>query len=130
MRNAFTFKESEITLAKCKQPLNIIWSRDFSGEPTSLTVTKDAAGRYYISMVVITEISKLPFCTGEIGMDLGITAMITDHNGKEVLSPRFLEKKQKILRRRQKALSRKIKGSKNRKKAIEKVAKTHAKVRD
>ncbi len=130
MRNAFTYKDGQITLAKCKTPLNIIWSRRFSGEPSSLTITKDTAGRYFISFIVAEEIAKLPFSKGELGIDLGLTVFATDNTGRQISSPRFLEKKQKILKGRQKALSKKVKGSKNRSKAIVKVAKIHAKVRD
>jgi putative transposase len=52
MKNAFTFKNGELSLAKCARPLKIRWSRRFQGEPSSIAITLDGRGRYYISFLV------------------------------------------------------------------------------
>ena len=130
MKNAFTYKEGEITLAKQKESLNIRWSRRFCGNPSSLTVTRDSAERYYISITVKEEISSLPFVKKEIGLDLELTNAFKDHEGNTVSSPKFLEKGLKQLRQKQKSLSRKVQGSKNYGKAKKKVARLHARIRD
>lgn len=49
-------------------------SRQLSSIPSSVTVVKDAAGRYFASFVVQTDPSEvLPETTGEVGIDLGLT---------------------------------------------------------
>jgi len=130
MKTAFTYKKGEIQLAKHKEPLKIRWSRSFLGEPTSLTITRESAGRYYISIHVKEEVNALPFKKGEIGIDLGITNLITDDKGNTVDNLRCLKKCSKKLIIKQKALSRKKLGSKNREKAKTKMARLHARIRD
>ena len=130
MKNAFTFIGGKITLAKHKDPLNIKWTRKFKGEPTSLTITKDPSGKFYISILVKEEVSALPFKRGEIGLDLGLKKVVTDNHGGTVNNPYYLKKKEKLLVIRQKAFSRKKQGSKNSHKARKKVARAHEKVRD
>ncbi|EIM93308.1 IS605 family transposase OrfB, partial [Paraburkholderia hospita] len=46
MRNGFTLREGQLTLAKMKEPLDIRWSRALPGVPSSVTVSRDPAGRY------------------------------------------------------------------------------------
>ena len=129
-KSAFTYKNGKIKLAKQKKSLKIRWSRSFHGEPTSLTVTKDSSGRYYISIIVKEEVQPLPFTKNESGFDLGITNTVIDDEGNQISNPNFLKKEIKILRRRQKSISRKRKGSKNRQKQRIKVARLHSRIRD
>ena len=37
-----------------------VWSRAFTGAPTTVTVTRDPAGRYFVSFLVEEEITPLP----------------------------------------------------------------------
>ncbi|MEU8060427.1 RNA-guided endonuclease InsQ/TnpB family protein, partial [Microbispora bryophytorum] len=46
------------------------WSRDLPSEPSSVTVVKDAAGRYFASFVVETSNQPLPESAAEVGIDL------------------------------------------------------------
>ncbi|WP_406319872.1 RNA-guided endonuclease InsQ/TnpB family protein [Streptosporangium sp. NBC_01639] len=106
------------------------WSRDLPSEPSSVTVVKDAAGRYFASFVVETTDEPLSEVADEVGIDLGLTHFAVTSDGKKIDNPRFLRRAAKKLRKAQKALSRKEKGSANRKKARMKVARAHAKVTD
>lgn len=107
------------------------WSRELPSEPSSVTVVRDAAGRYFASFVVQTDPSEvLPETDGEIGIDLGLTHFAVLSDGRKVSSPRFLRRAERKLRKAQQALSRKVKGSSNRKKAITRVARLHARVGD
>jgi putative transposase len=130
MRNAFAFRNGEITLAKQKQPLDIRWSRRFSGEPTSLTVSRDPSGRYFISILVEERVDPLPPCPKAVGLDLGLTHQIVDSAGHRLARPGFLEIGLRRLRRLQRRLSRKQRGSNNRGKQKRQVARQHAKIRD
>lgn len=106
------------------------WSRDLPSDPSSVTVIKDASGRYFASFVVETSDQPLPEATSEIGIDLGLTHFAVMSDGRKVTAPKFFRRAEKKLRKAQQALCRKQKGSANRKKAVVKVAKAHAKVKD
>ncbi|TLF74411.1 RNA-guided endonuclease InsQ/TnpB family protein [Nocardia cyriacigeorgica] len=106
------------------------WSRDLPSEPSSVTVIKDSAGRYFASFVVDLDPQPLPEVDIEIGVDLGLTTFAVLSNGKTVASPKFLRRAERRLRKAQQDLSRKDKGSNNRAKARLRVAKAHAKVAD
>lgn len=106
------------------------WSRDLPSEPSSVTIIRDAAGRYFASFVVEVHSEPLPQADSEVGIDLGLTTFAVLSDGKTVTSPRFLRNAERKLRKAQKALSRKQKDSSNRAKARLGVAKAHAKVGD
>lgn len=111
--------------------LDVRWSRDLPAEPSSVTIVKDATGRYYASFVVTTKRDEaLPAAGSEVGIDLGLTHFAVLSDGTKVAAPKFLRQAARRLRRLQKSLSRKVKGSNNRKKAVIKVARAHAKVAD
>ena len=130
--NAFTFKEGKIKLAKQSEPLNIVWSRSLPDDAylISCTVSKDKAERYFISILVKTDIQPLPEVEGQVGIDVGLTTLATLSNGQKLENPRHLKRKSRRLKIRQRRLSRKVKGSNNRNKARIEVAKVHAKISD
>ncbi|WP_066946163.1 RNA-guided endonuclease InsQ/TnpB family protein [Microtetraspora fusca] len=106
------------------------WSRDLPAEPSSVTVVKDSAGRYFASFVVETSDVPLPESAAEVGIDLGLSHFAVTSDGRKVGNPRFLRRAERRLRKAQRSLSRKAKGSANRAKARTKVAKAHARVAD
>ncbi len=119
-----------LTLAKMDMPLNIHWSRAFSGVPTTITVSRDTAGRYFVSFLVDEEIAPLPPTDAVIGLDLGISALVTLSTGEKIVNPKHLVRSQRCVKHAQRNLARKQKGSKNRDKARQKVARAHAKIAD
>ncbi|MEV0898624.1 transposase [Actinoplanes sp. NPDC049802] len=111
--------------------LPVRWSRTLPSDPSSVTIIKDAAGRYFASFVVtIGEDETLPPVDSEIGIDLGLTHFAVMSDGTKVTAPKFLRRAARKLKRSQQALSRKQKGSNRRKKAVIKVARAHARVAD
>src|SRR6184192_4250230 len=107
------------------------WSRNLPSDPSSVTVIKDAAGRYFASFVVQTsEDETLPPVESEVGIDLGLTHFAVLSDGTKVAAPKFLRRAARKLRRLQQDLSRKQRGSNRRKKAVVKVARAHARVAD
>ncbi len=104
------------------------WSRDLPAEPTSVTVVRDAAGRYFASFVVQRDPQPLPETGHACGIDLGLCHFAVLDDGTKVAAPRFLRRAEKKLKRAQKDLSRKQKGSANRDKARVRVARAHARV--
>jgi putative transposase len=114
--------------------VKVKWSRTLPAQPSSVTVVKDAAGRYFASFVVDTDPSadaaRMPDTDRTVGIDLGLTYFAVLSDGTKIDSPRFLRRAEKKLKKAQRELSRKQKGSKNREKARLKVARAHAKVTD
>ncbi|MET8138291.1 MULTISPECIES: RNA-guided endonuclease TnpB family protein [unclassified Streptomyces] len=107
------------------------WSRTLPATPSTVTVVKDAAGRYFASFVIETGSQEvLPTVTPEVGIDLGLGHFAVLSDGTKVDSPRFLRRAEKRLKKAQQELSRKEKGSSNRGKARLKVARAHARVTD
>ncbi len=128
--NAFKWDGERLTLAKMKSPLKIKWHRHFTGVPTTVTVSKDSANRYFISFSVEEEIAQLPENNEQVAIDLGIKDVIVSSKGFASGNPKYYAKYQKKLAKLQKRLASKQKGSKNRDKARLKVAKLHAKIAD
>ncbi|MFG2526039.1 RNA-guided endonuclease InsQ/TnpB family protein [Streptomyces sp. NPDC048527] len=114
--------------------VKVKWSRTLPATQSSVTVIKDAAGRFFASFVIDTDpgadAARMPPIDRTIGIDLGLTHFAVLSDGTEIDSPRFLRRAEKKLKKAQKELSRKQKGSKNRAKARLKVARAHAKVAD
>ena len=129
-KSAFSFSDDKLTIAKCKDPLNIRWSRKFKGEHTSVTISKDCADRYFVSFTVEEQIFEFPKIGKTIGIDVGIKDVCVTSEGIRSGSPQYTRKYEKLLSIRQRELSKKVKGSKNRAKARLKVAKVHAKISD
>ncbi|WP_328549412.1 RNA-guided endonuclease TnpB family protein [Streptomyces platensis] len=110
--------------------VRVKWSRALPSIPSTVTVIKDAAGRYFASFVVETEPETLPEVTPQVGIDLGLGHFAVLSDGRKIDAPRFLRRAEKKLKREQRRLSRKAKGSNNRGKARIKVARAHAQVAD
>ncbi len=98
---------------------------------TGFTITKDAVGDYWLSLMFKTEIKKVKRnkIANPVGIDLGIKELLITSNGHMVKNNRFLKNSKKKLKRLQQSLSRKSKGSKNKEKARIKVAKQHRKIK-
>ncbi|MGW4932089.1 RNA-guided endonuclease InsQ/TnpB family protein [Streptomyces sp. NPDC004166] len=128
--NAFSLKDDFTVYVAKVGHLKVRWSRPLPAAPSSLTVTKDSCGRYFLSFVVDTEPDILPRLETESGIDLGLSAFAVLSDGTKIHSPRFLRRAEKKLKRLQRELSRKVRGSKNRAKARIKVARQHARVAD
>lgn len=69
-KSGFKWQNGQLFLAKMKEPLNIRWSRELSSEPTTVTVSRDTAGRYFVSMLCESEVELLSVSPKTIGIDL------------------------------------------------------------
>jgi len=129
--NAFTWEEDgQLTLAKIDAPLAITFHRAFPTDckPSSVTVSKDCADRYFVSMLVEEQINSLPTVNSQVGLDLGLKSMVILSTGEAVGNPRYYAKDEKRLAKAQRRHAKKKKGSKNREKARRKVARIHARI--
>ncbi|WP_406439314.1 transposase [Streptomyces sp. NBC_01613] len=133
-RSAFTWRDGQLTLAKMASPLDIRWSRPLpeGTEPTTATVSRDAAGRWFVSLLCEDTIAPAPAPATDaaVGIDAGITSLVTLSTGEKVANPRHERKDRARLAKAQRELSRKAKGSANREKARRRVAEVHARIAD
>jgi putative transposase len=106
------------------------WSRPLPSQPSSVTIIRDCAGRYFASFVINTQADPRPETEPVTGIDLGLNHFAVLSDGTKITSPRFLRRAEKHLRRAQRVLSRKQEGSRNQDKARVKVARAHAQVAD
>lgn len=128
--SAFNIKNGNVFIAKSKQPLNINWSQGLKGKVNSLTISKDKANRYFVS-ILTDETPKLkPVVDKNIGIDWGLTDFITTSKGAKYKPLKATRRYENKLAKEQRNLSKKKKGSNNRAKAKLKVARVHAKIAD
>ncbi len=130
--NAFTWDGKQLTLAKMHEPLAIRFHRALPkhAKPSSVTITKDCANRYCVSILVEEEITPLPAAFSRVGLDLGLKSMVILSTGEAIGNPRFLRQDEKKLVKAQRWHASKKKGSKNRDQARLKVARVHARITD
>lgn len=131
-RSGFRWREGQITLAKMAGPLDIRWSRPLpeGAEPSTVTVSRDAAGRWFVSILVEAGIGQLPALDTAVGIDVGITSLVTLSTGEKVVNPRHERRDRARLALVQRRLARKAKGSNNRGKARVKVGRVYARITD
>nr|WP_066366721.1 RNA-guided endonuclease TnpB family protein [Herbidospora mongoliensis] len=131
-RSAFKYRDGALTLAKMDGPLNIFWSRPLpeGAEPSTVTVSRDAAGRWFVSILCQDAIRPLGPTSNTVGVDAGITALATLSTGEKIVNPRHERADRRKLAKAQRALARMQKGSANRQKAKLKVARVYARICD
>ena len=122
------FENGRIKLPKLNTLVKVKKHRDFEGEIKSCTISKVPSGKYFVSVLVETEVEVLPKSDYQVGIDVGIKDFAVCSDGKVYENPKWLRKSEKRLAKLQRDLSRKSKGSKNRAKARLRVAKMHEKI--
>ena len=132
---AFSMKNGQLFIAKSKEPLNIRWSRPLASELSSITIGKDRAGRYFVSMLCEFELkrgrlSPMPISKKTVGIDLGLTDLFITSDGKKSGNSRHTRRYEQKLAYLQRQLAKKLKLSSNRDKVRLKVARVHAKIAD
>jgi len=130
--SAFRYRDGRLTLAKMREPLAVVWSRPLPEDaaPSTVTVSQDAAGRWFVSLLCDDTIAPAPATDSAVGIDAGIASLMTLSTGEKITNPRHERRDRARLAKAQRELSRKEKGSANRAKARLKVAKVHARITD
>ncbi|WP_293334331.1 transposase [Microcoleus sp. CAWBG58] len=127
-RNGFSIKGDGVYLAKIGvvQP---IWSRQLPSDPSSATIIKDCANRYFLSFVVEINPDIVEAKNHSIGIDLGIKTFAVMSDGTSAQSPSYKQLDRKI-RKLQRKLARQPKDSKRRNKTRIQIAKLHNQIAD
>ncbi|MGF6780437.1 RNA-guided endonuclease InsQ/TnpB family protein [Paraburkholderia sp. GAS334] len=130
--SAFKWDGVSLKLAKMDAPLAIRWSRSIpkGAKVTTVTVSKDTAGRYHVSMLCDDVVAARPKAQSKVGIDLGLTHFAVLSTGEKIAAPNAFRKNEAKLAKLQRRLAKKQKGSANRKKAKLKVARMHARTAD
>jgi len=131
-RSGFRWRDGELTLAKMAEPLDIVWSRPLPDgtEPSTVTVSRDGAGRWFVSLLVETSTTHHAPATTAVGVDVGVTSLVTLSTGEKIANPRHELRDRARLAKAQRRLARKARGSANREKARREVARVHARIAD
>jgi putative transposase len=131
-RSGFRYRDGKLFLAKMPEPLDIRWSRPLpdGAEPSTVSVSRDAAGRWFVSLLVEESIEPLPIAGSVVGIDAGITSLVTLSTGEKIANPRHERRDRERLAKAQRNLARKQKGSANREKARVKAARVHTRIAD
>ncbi len=121
-------------LAKMDTPLAFVWSwpdiDPAAIDPTTVTVSRDPCGRWYVSFAVdVADPEQLPATGAVVGVDLGIKDFAVTSDGEKIANPRHLERRERNLARYQRQAGPLPERSANRAKAKAKVARAHRKVR-
>ncbi len=130
--SGFRYRDGRLTLAKMTDPLDIVWSRPLpeGATPTTVTVSRDAAGRWFVSLLCDDTPAPMSATTSAVGIDAGITSLVTLSTGEKITNPKHERRDRACLVKAQRNLARKAKGSANRAKARVKVARVHARIAD
>ncbi|MDV5147952.1 RNA-guided endonuclease TnpB family protein [Streptomyces sp. SBC-4] len=132
--SGFRYRDGRLSLAKMAEPLDIVWSRPLpeGAEPSTVTVSQDAAGRWFVSLLCEDPtVTPLPVTDTAVGIDVGLTHLLTLSTGEKITNPRHERRDRARLALAQRRLAKKAKGDgANRRKARRKVAKIHARVAD
>jgi len=124
----FSFKNGGVYLAKIGI-VNPVWSRNLPSEPSSVTVIKDCANRYFLSFVVEVKPIQVEAKNPSIGIDLGIKTFAVMSNSEKAESPSYKKLDRKV-RQLQRKLARQPKDSKRRNITRIKLATLHNRITD
>lgn len=129
--SAFKWDGKTLSIAK-NGALNIRFSRTIpkAAIVTTVTVSKDCAGRYFVSMLCTDQVQAKTPAAAKVGIDLGLSHFAILSTGEKIAAPNTFRKNEAKLAKLQRRMAKKTKGSANRKKAKLKVARLHAKIAD
>ena len=134
-RDSFTLTNDQFGIDACRiriSHLGLVRMREtlrFSGKILSATISR-TADQWFASITVDTDPNHLPPAEnqGIVGVDLGVSTLATLSTGEKVVAVKPHKALLSRLQRLSRSLSRKVKGSANRHKAKQKLAKLHARI--
>ncbi|MFY9175319.1 MAG: IS200/IS605 family element RNA-guided endonuclease TnpB [Peptococcia bacterium] len=103
-------------------------SREVEGRILNVTIRRNPSGKYFVSILVETEVQELSKTNSAIGIDVGLKDFAILSNGTTYANPKFFRKLEEKLAKAQRILSRRTKGGSNWNKQRIKVARIHEKI--
>jgi putative transposase len=130
------FKQWENGIRKHRRRLKVFgvgrvavrWHRPMQGTP-KLARIKYTAGQWFVTIVCeMADSVPLPETGRVLGLDAGLSALYTTHEGEKIAHPHYYRDAQAKLRLKQRRLARAKEGSRNRLKVKRQVQRLHAHV--
>lgn len=103
-------------------------SREVEGRILNATIRRNPSGKYFVSILVETEVQELPKTDSAVGIDVGLKDFAILSDGTVYSNPKFFRRLEEKLAKAQRILSRRKKGSSNWNKQRIKVARIHEKI--
>ena len=103
-------------------------SKEVEGRILNATIRRNPSGKYFVSLLVETDVQPLTKTNKEVGIDVGLKDFAILSNGEVFENPKFLRNMEQKLIREQRILSRRVKGSSNWNKQRVKVARIHERI--
>ncbi|QAV27626.1 transposase [Neobacillus thermocopriae] len=103
-------------------------SREVEGRIINATIRRNPSGKYFVSILVETEVQELPKTNSAVGIDIGLKDFAILSDGTVYPNPKFFRRLEEKLAKAQRVLSRRKKGSSNWNKQRIKVARIHEKI--
>src|SRR6266571_4703503 len=133
--DSFTFPQSgfslthddRVTLSKIGS-VKMVYHRPMKGKVKTCTVQRSSTGKWYVSFSCECEPERLPECPEQIGIDVGLKTFASLSNGEEIANPRFFRKEEKALAKVQRQHSKLAKGTPERRKHRQVVARVHERI--
>jgi len=132
---SFTLKQTGYKLLESNRVLigktvyKYFKSREIDGNVKLLTVKRDPLGDVYLFFITDTVESREAPRTGEIvGFDFGLKTFLTASNGEDIESPLFFRQNENLVRKAHRNVSSKVKGSRNRRKALDNLNRAYRKI--
>src|SRR6266568_9348208 len=133
--DSFTFPQSgfsfthddRVTLSKIGS-VKMVYHRPIKGTVKTCTIRRSSTGKWYVSFSCECEPERLPECPEQIGIDVGLKTFASLSNGEEIANPRFFRKEEKALAKVQRQHSKLAKGTPERRKHRQVVARVHERI--
>jgi putative transposase len=103
-------------------------SREVTGRILNATIRRNPSGKYFVSILVETEVQEYSKTDSAVGVDLGLKDFATLSDGTIFRNPKWFRTLEEKLAKAQRILSRRIKGSSNWHKQRVKIARIHEKI--
>lgn len=120
-------KDKKLIIPKFKEGIKINLHRRIEGDILFATISKSAAGKYYVSITCEVKYTPLKKTNSKVGIDTGIKNLAILSDGTTYENIKVLKSKLKKLKYEQRQLSKKQEGSNSRNKQRKNVASIHEK---
>ena len=128
----FHIENNKLYIPKLKSGIKVVVSRPIVGEICSATISKNKAGKYFVSITVKQDNYQIYPQTGNsVGLDLGIKDLVITSDGTKYPNHKKQIKQLKCkLKHNQRHLSRKVHGSRRYEKQVLKCNRIYQKITD
>jgi putative transposase len=133
--DSFTFPQSGFSITHDERvvlskvgAIKMVYHRPMPGKIKTLTIHRSATGKWYACFSVECEPLRLPERTEQVGIDVGLKTFATLSTGEEIANPRFFRQEEKALAKVQRKHSKFDRGTTERRKHRQVVARVHERI--